>query len=377
MYEIHNKRLVVPDDILRSYTVALRQTCADESSILLGNISYNLAQFNLDALQESSRLDWFRQQTILINDKFQPVFAEVPTYTQMSYSFNLLDFDQLFNLNSNIPESQFVKNVTTYNGNTTNFIKNLKIKKGSHATFGMKVKKQAESPRECDANLFWIHPNDQTPRLTEFLEFVRVEYGVDVDIELVPEIIRTDRNLKPLAPAARECYFGGEKKLKYYKKYSMLNCVSECLSTYLIRKCGCIVTLEEPASANGYCSSLPKNETYVPCNIKYRVRFNALDIPSSPACSCLPTCDSVKYHIKYFHKFSTQSDEISINLRVNTEDAILFRRYQQFTFSDVVSYVGGLLGLFAGISMLSIVEIFYFFVIRVAVDVWRAVRGHR
>jgi len=57
------------------------------------------------------------------------------------------------------------------------------------------------------------------------------------------------------------------------------------------------------------------------------------------------------------------------------DDIVLFRRYQQFTFSDVVSYVGGLLGVFAGISMLSIVEFFYFFTIRLGVNLWRILRG--
>lgn len=47
------------------------------------------------------------------------------------------------------------------------------------------------------------------------------------------------------------------------------------------------------------------------------------------------------------------------------------RRFRQFTFIDFLSYVGGLLGLFAGISVLSFVEIFYFFVPRLLSDIMK------
>ncbi|KAL7011566.1 hypothetical protein ACKWTF_014325 [Chironomus riparius] len=247
----------------------------------------------------------------------------------------------------------------------------MKVGKGSNAVLNMRLKRQ-ENIKECGLNRILVHKSDETPRLMDYGKLRLMNYGLTVDIEVIPEIIQTDEYLRKLTPQVRECYFEGEKKLKFFKTYSMDKCVAECYSNYSIQHCGCVYHNFDLASPKEYCWE----EGLKNCNYEIQQYFYLNDIMSSPNCSCLPTCDSVKYHIKYFHKFSTQSDEISINLRVNTEDAILFRRYQQFTFSDVVSYVGGLLGLFAGISMLSIVEIFYFFVIRVAVDAWRVVRGH-
>ena len=46
-------------------------------------------------------------------------------------------------------------------------------------------------------------------------------------------------------------------------------------------------------------------------------------------------------------------------------------RYQQFTVVDFLAYVGGILGLFAGISALSVVEFLYFFTLRLVSDLWR------
>jgi hypothetical protein len=56
-----------------------------------------LIQFNEYFLKNISRLDWFQQQSFLINEKYSPVFAEVLTYMDMAYSFNLLDVDEMLN----------------------------------------------------------------------------------------------------------------------------------------------------------------------------------------------------------------------------------------------------------------------------------------
>lgn len=62
------------------------------------NPLHSLAKYNWHSLQSTSRLDWFRQQTFSINGRLQPVFAEVPTFKGLAYSFNLLDASELFNV---------------------------------------------------------------------------------------------------------------------------------------------------------------------------------------------------------------------------------------------------------------------------------------
>jgi hypothetical protein len=46
-------------------------------------------------------------------------------------------------------------------------------------------------------------------------------------------------------------------------------------------------------------------------------------------------------------------------------------RYQEFKLVDFLSYVGGILGLFAGISVLSFVELAYFMTLRLITDLLR------
>lgn len=83
-----------------------------------------------------------------------------------------------------------------------------------------------------------------------------------------------------------------------------------------------------------------------------------------------------------------RKDGITINFRYKTDEVVPLIRLQPFTWKDLFSYIGGLLGmstdcelqnillekifsgLFAGISVLSLVEVFYFFTIRIVGNIF-------
>lgn len=269
-------------------------------------------------------------------------------------------------------EYRFFKNVTTNKAkNSSELVQNMQINKNNKAIFSMSMtKEQLKNETVCFPVGILIHSEDQMPRFFQRGKFSTFLYGMDINIELTPEIIRTDEDLRSLNPKDRECYFDGEKTLKYFRKYSMANCILECIADFSIKSCGgCSNELWQPVESENYCFKSMQRKYR--CYYELLSNFYEFDAPSSENCSCLPTCDSQTFHMKYYYSYAKNSDELTINIRINPEDAILFRRYQQFSFSDVVSYVGGLLGLFAGISVLSIVEIIYFFTIRVFVNIFR------
>lgn len=268
-------------------------------------------------------------------------------------------------------EYRYFKNVTTKMAkNSSELVQSLRLNKNNKALFSMSmVKEQLANETVCFPVGILIHSDDEMPRFFSRERFSLFQYGMDVNIELTPEIIKTDEDLRSLNPRDRECYFDGEKTLKYFKKYSKMNCVIECTADFAIKYCGgCSNDLWKPVEDENYCFT--KRESYK-CFDEFFMNFLRYDAPSSENCSCLPTCDSETFHMNYYYSFAKNSDELIVNIRINPQDAILFRRYQQFTFSDIVSYVGGLLGLFAGISVLSIFEIIYFFTIRVFVNIFR------
>lgn len=94
-------------------------------------------------------------------------------------------------------------------------------------------------------------------------------------------------------------------------------------------------------------------------------------------CKCFPSCNSVNYKSEIHEKFkSSEKDNNLTKFTFRFKDGEYFAllRYQPFKLVDFLAYIGGILGLFAGISVLSIVEVFYFFTLRIFSDVLRHLR---
>jgi amiloride-sensitive sodium channel len=228
----------------------------------------------------------------------------------------------------------------------------------------------------CIPASFFIHQPNYFPTFQDRLNFVDIRYGTTMNVEVTPEIVKTDAILRKLEPSVRECYFEGERQLKYFNAYSLDNCEIECFTNATLNWCGC-VSLNQPYLTT-YSIEHCLTANFAICSNVSKKRFlNFASFSIERNCSCLPTCDSTSYHLKY-HAEQNNDNATIINVRMTTDELIIYYRYQQFTLSDEISYVGGLLGLFAGISMLSIVEVAYFFTLRMLVDLWRAffVRNH-
>ena len=78
------------------------------------------------------------------------------------------------------------------------------------------------------------------------------------------------------------------------------------------------------------------------------------------------------FRLKFYHTFSPGSSVFNSNIgfqvQYKTNSVNQFIRKKQFTIVDFLSFVGGLLGLFAGFSALSFVELIYWFTIRVFIE---------
>ena len=56
--------------------------------------------------------------------------------------------------------------------------------------------------------------------------------GKEIFIGVSPEGITADNDIKAIPMEKRGCYATGERRLKFYHHYSLLNCYMECVSNY-------------------------------------------------------------------------------------------------------------------------------------------------
>jgi acid-sensing ion channel, other len=230
----------------------------------------------------------------------------------------------------------------------------------------------------CTALSFIVHSPYELPGSYDSTEMCEFRYGFDFDVLITPEIIRTDKSLGSVAPEKRGCYFEGEKKLRFFKVYTRRNCEFECLADLLLNhpRVNCtqfyMVRNESTEVCDHRQESFAQFYSYFALHNISMTRTN---------CKCLDACDSIKYDVEIISQtvkeYTAFQDiiQVDIDVRLNFKfkdvDIVPLRRYLPFTFTDFLAQSGGMLGLFAGISVLSLVELMYFMTIRWMVNLWR------
>ncbi|KAG5679610.1 hypothetical protein PVAND_009170 [Polypedilum vanderplanki] len=234
---------------------------------------------------------------------------------------------------------------------------------------------------ECIKPSIAIHSPYEFPNSHDFLG---VEDKHEYEIKIVPIITKTDESLRQMSFETRKCYFNDEKELKFFKIYTKNNCEFECLSHALYQICKCVPFY------------YIRNSTWDICNF-YKMKNcidNLLHMQSTEGnnCNCLPACNSVSYMYeiiqnKFTDDFRKNFTNVwgkrslrqvkNLTLRSYYKDTEYYAllRHQEFKLVDFLSYVGGILGLFAGISSLSIFEVIYFITLRLFTDLWRHFRS--
>lgn len=99
------------------------------------------------------------------------------------------------------------------------------------------------------------------------------------------------------------------------------------------------------------------------------------------SCDCLPDCNMIDYVYEVIRDERVNRNESLFDdkertyyldtravVRFGNDDYFATKRYASYRSVEFISSIGGLLGIFLGISVMSLIEIFYFFAFRVLND---------
>lgn len=218
-----------------------------------------------------------------------------------------------------------------------------------------------------------LHSPDEFPstRLQNF--FIPLDTNANIAVE--PIVYSISDDAKALSLSLRQCFLPNEKYLKYFKVYNQNNCEIECLANKTIEQCKCTAFF------------LPNEEEYEVCtfggmNCAKEVWKESLN---DSLCNCLPNCESVQYNaeLHYHHLdvenmekvFNTMSNNVQgeqeflksnfLQVFFRNSKVVPLKRISTYGWSDFIANCGGLMGLFMGVSILSIVEILYFCIVSI------------
>lgn len=218
-----------------------------------------------------------------------------------------------------------------------------------------------------------LHQAGEIPQMTKY--FYRIPLDHDIVMAVRANIMNTTENLLENYEAnRRKCFRDGERNLDFFKKYTQRNCQLDCIANRMAEVCKCVKF------------TMPRKETTPVCGLK---KLNCtVDVVADTKCDCLPACESISYDAelsmaKYdrfdYNRVANRKFDHSashrkyVRLFISFKDDQFFasRRSELYATTDFIANVGGIMGLFMGVSLLSIVEMVYFSTLRLGCNLRR------
>lgn len=92
---------------------------------------------------------------------------------------------------------------------------------------------------------------------------------------------------------------------------------------------------------------------------------------------CLPSCDTIDYNFEVLNeRMNPEMNETFLDVRYSasfyfgSDEFVAYKRFESYGTVGLLSNIGGLLGLFLGLSFLSVIETIYFFTLRLFDDLF-------
>jgi amiloride-sensitive sodium channel len=207
-----------------------------------------------------------------------------------------------------------------------------------------------------------------------------------VDLLISMKETYTTEDANQLSVTQRKCIFPGEMIMNFHQEkdeeYSLSACMKECRMKRAISFCKCIPPFYAPQKNSKFSYCTLQNMTCI-----HQYASNITDITKCSDCEL--SCDNTVYEIEKFSKSYVENilnlnqilnyfyllrnpatatgaviESDRIRIEFLTWPIIRYKREVLFGWVDLLVSFGGIAGLFLGFSLLSGIEIIYYFTVR-------------
>ncbi|XP_014470576.1 PREDICTED: sodium channel protein Nach-like [Dinoponera quadriceps] len=203
-----------------------------------------------------------------------------------------------------------------------------------------------------------------------------VEFTAAANHETIAQLDGTvlSSTAEVLELSARRCSTSGPQDPRPYRSD---NCQIECRDSAVWKLCGCTPLSAAPAVTATQRAAQPCDLTHIPCLARAILRTHSV-VEQDPRCTCLPDCEGTTYKValasaplnaaqhcpRPFYKKVLQYENVTaLHLTFAGQMAMLQQRKLVLSNINLLSSLGGVFGLFLGCSIISVIEILYFFCI--------------
>lgn len=163
-----------------------------------------------------------------------------------------------------------------------------------------------------------LHMPVDFPQISSY--FYSIPFNQQTTFIIKPQMIYASKDIKDYTPESRQCYLNHERKLKFFKIYTQLNCEEECKAKFIKEACNCVPfymphnnntnicdhsQLECVYEAHSNYSTQELQKKLIEKQLKRDLkhgntnkndeRFKILKEMKKNFCNCLPTCTVIKY----------------------------------------------------------------------------------
>lgn len=82
------------------------------------------------------------------------------------------------------------------------------------------------------------HVPNERPQMHKRYFYMPLEQTLLLTVD--PILMKTDNRVLAYDLSVRQCYKNDERKLRFYREYTIHNCRLECLSNFTLARCGCV-----------------------------------------------------------------------------------------------------------------------------------------
>ncbi|XP_067623758.1 pickpocket protein 19-like [Eurosta solidaginis] len=212
-----------------------------------------------------------------------------------------------------------------------------------------------------------------------------INYNTYTKLPVTPQLSTVDEKTRVISPEERKCFLDElENDHPLYKtlpgmEYGSANCYARCRQEYVYQKCKCNLNL---------CYPQYMSDNMIACKAKdYRCLYENWEffsvehhvseqqsqylvienISSHIECNCLAQCKKLIYDTIPINMpiagLSSVVKQIHLDVHYTSIYMITYRTNLHYTFVELLGSLGGIFGLFLGASLMSAVELFYYFTI--------------
>lgn len=273
--------------------IKLEKSVLDVDSALvetLRNISYRLSDSMLFC-------KWRNEIT-----ECEKLFTQILTDQGFCYTFNVLDFRDVFhdNLHSDFEYNQNKNTSWTlkdgYKSDKFDAYPWPIISQQFDALRVILMTTDTDTDYVCQGSLqgfkIYFHQPNEFPRTFGKNVFIPLEQ--EATITVTPIMTKTSTSLLKFKPELRECYQNHEKKLNFFKTYTKHNCEIESLTEYVGEKCDC-VRFSMPRKNGSKICSVHMLECLSEAE---RDWMSLANVEKAKNSTCLASCTEIDYEVE-------------------------------------------------------------------------------